>query len=152
MLLLPLFGLALWRRRPVPVTTPAPRTWRGSVAGFVGLLAMATVISGLPGPALTVVMAVGAVGWTAVTGRNATRLLVGVTGVSATIAMAVLSTGPWRSADGYIGHSLWVQLPALIAVVATGLAALVAPTFGPPILRRLSQRFTATRTGSSTNA
>ncbi|BBY58757.1 alpha-(1-_3)-arabinofuranosyltransferase [Mycolicibacterium sarraceniae] len=31
-------------------------------------------------------------------------------------AGALLSRYPWRSVDGYIGHSLWVQLLALIAV------------------------------------
>ncbi|SLH39474.1 Uncharacterised protein [Mycobacteroides abscessus subsp. abscessus] len=40
------------------------------------------------------------------------------------MSAAALSTGPWRSPDGYMGGSLWVQLPALIAVIAVGLAAL----------------------------
>ena len=31
------------------------------------------------------------------------------------LAGAVLSRYPWRSVDGYIGHSPWVQLMALIA-------------------------------------
>ncbi|KAA0017389.1 alpha-(1-_3)-arabinofuranosyltransferase [Antrihabitans cavernicola] len=155
-LLLSLFGLALFRRKKAdvlhyPESGPAPRTWRSSVAGFVGLLALTTVISGPTGPALTIVLA-GAAVLFAATGRSATRVLVGVAGVSAVIAMAVLSRGPWRSPDGYIGHSMWVQLPALIAVIAVGLSALVSPSFGPPILRRLSQRFTARRTGSSTSA
>ena len=42
------------------------------------------------------------------------------------LAGALLSRYPWRSVDGYIGPSPWVQLPALIAVAA--LAASVVPT------------------------
>ena len=39
------------------------------------------------------------------------------------LAGAALSRHPWRSVDGYAGHSAWVQLLALIS-----LAALAAST------------------------
>jgi arabinofuranan 3-O-arabinosyltransferase len=41
---------------------------------------------------------------------------VGVTASGLIIAGAVLSQNPWRSVDGYVGHSAWVQLLALASV------------------------------------
>lgn len=41
------------------------------------------------------------------------------------LAGAVLSSHPWRSVDGYLGHAWGVQLVALISVAA--LAASVVP-------------------------
>ena len=43
------------------------------------------------------------------------------------LAGALLSRNPWRSVDGYVGFSPWVQLPALIAVGAVAAAALHWP-------------------------
>jgi len=43
-------------------------------------------------------------------------------------AGAVLSQNPWRSVDGYAGHSVGVQLLALVSVAM--LAASVVPTSG----------------------
>ena len=40
-----------------------------------------------------------------------------------TVAGAVLSTHPWRSVDGYVGHSPWVQFLALLSVVAVAVSA-----------------------------
>ena len=40
------------------------------------------------------------------------------------VAGVLLSRYPWRSVDGYIGHSPWVQLPAMIAVGVLCAAAL----------------------------
>ena len=34
------------------------------------------------------------------------------------LAGTVLSSHPWRSVDGYAGHSAWVQLSALISLAA----------------------------------
>jgi arabinofuranan 3-O-arabinosyltransferase len=42
------------------------------------------------------------------------------------LAGAVLSQNPWRSVDGYVGHSAGVQLLALIAV-GTLAASLIDP-------------------------
>ena len=52
------------------------------------------------------------------------RLTLGVTSVGLILAGALLSRYPWRSVDGYIGHSSWVQLLALIAVGALVVSAL----------------------------
>ena len=41
------------------------------------------------------------------------------------VAGAVLSQNPWRSVDGYVGHSVGVQLLALVSVAM--LAASVVP-------------------------
>ncbi|WP_280507291.1 hypothetical protein, partial [Nocardia flavorosea] len=58
------------------------------------------------------------------------RALAAVAGIGTAVSAAALSTGPWRMPGGYMGDSLWVQVPALVAVIAVGLAAL------PPITRR----------------
>ncbi|RMI33951.1 alpha-(1-_3)-arabinofuranosyltransferase domain-containing protein [Nocardia stercoris] len=125
LLLLPLFALAIpWRRRSAPDVDPGPgpRTWQAPTWGTVAVSAAALVVSG---PVGLVLAAVGAVaGWWR-PDRTA-RVLPIVAGVFAAVAAAALSTGPWRSPDGYLGGSIWVQLPALIAVVATGLAACLA--------------------------
>ena len=51
------------------------------------------------------------------------------------LAGALLSRYPWRSVDGYIGHSPWVQLPALIA-----LGALAASLLGLSANHRTASR------------
>jgi arabinofuranan 3-O-arabinosyltransferase len=43
------------------------------------------------------------------------------------LAGALLSRYPWRSVDGYIGHSAWVQLLALIALAALAASLLPVP-------------------------
>jgi arabinofuranan 3-O-arabinosyltransferase len=43
------------------------------------------------------------------------------------LAGALLSRYPWRSVDGYIGHSAWVQLFALIALAALAASLLPVP-------------------------
>jgi len=40
------------------------------------------------------------------------------------VAAAALARYPWRSVDGYIGHSAGVQLAALVSVAAVAAAAL----------------------------
>jgi arabinofuranan 3-O-arabinosyltransferase len=52
---------------------------------------------------------------------------VGVTAGGLILAGAVLSQNPWRSVDGYVGHSTGVQLLALISV-GTLAASAVAQT------------------------
>ncbi|MFJ1459302.1 alpha-(1-_3)-arabinofuranosyltransferase [Nocardia sp. N2S4-5] len=123
LLLLPLLALAVpWRGRgatPEAADRP-PRPWQGRVPGMVALTAAVLVIAGPIGIALA---AAGLVA-----GRFASgimpRVLVGVAGAGTMLSMAALSTGPWRSPEGYLGGSVWVQLPALAAVVAVGIAAL----------------------------
>ena len=42
-------------------------------------------------------------------------------------AGAMLSAYPWRSVDGYVGHSPWVQFLALISVAALATSLWDAP-------------------------
>ena len=44
------------------------------------------------------------------------KITVGVTAGGLIAAGAVLSRGPWRSVDGYLGHSVGVQFLALLSV------------------------------------
>jgi arabinofuranan 3-O-arabinosyltransferase len=44
------------------------------------------------------------------------------------LAGALLCRYPWRSTDGYIGHSAWVQLPALVALGALAASLLPLPS------------------------
>ncbi|NMD96856.1 DUF3367 domain-containing protein [Rhodococcus sp. BL-253-APC-6A1W] len=146
-LLVPLFALALWplSRRRASDPGPAPRTWRSPVAGLAGVLAAAVVVAGGAGAVVAVLGTLGLVTATRRWGRRAaSRLLVGTAGGATVLAMALLSTGPWRSPDGYVGHSYLIQLAALVGLVAVGLAALP--------LRERSQRWKASRAGTSTSA
>jgi len=56
--------------------------------------------------------------------RRYDRLTLTLASVPLVLAGAVLSRYPWRSVDGYIGHSPWVQLLALISIGALAASAL----------------------------
>lgn len=99
-----------------------PTTWGNRVLGALGIAAVATVIAGPVGTALTVV----ALAATRFSARMKPKVLTAVAGLGTATAAAALSTGPWRAAGGYMGGSLWVQVPALLAVIAVGIAALPA--------------------------
>jgi arabinofuranan 3-O-arabinosyltransferase len=147
----------------LPVRRPGPpggaaRPWRpGPLTAGLGVLAAGAIISGTAG-----VIVVGAVLGLRYLLRRRQNLCDAVTvGVSAgalILAGAVLSRHPWRSVDGYAGHSAGVQLLALIAVgtlaasavSVTALSNGAAPT--PGRLRRYSQRRNATRQGDSISA
>ncbi|KUI00337.1 hypothetical protein AU190_08655 [Mycolicibacterium acapulense] len=117
--LLPVLALLAFlpmRRRPaqaepVPVWRPRP------VAVGAAALAVGAAISGVAGVAV-VGLAVG-VRWLL---RHREKLCEAVTVGTAAggliLAGAVLSQYPWRSVDGYIGHSWGVQLLALVSVAA----------------------------------
>ncbi|WP_421958312.1 DUF3367 domain-containing protein [Prescottella subtropica] len=151
LLLIPLALLAWVRPRRTPLDGPAPRTYRSAVAGFVGVLAVATLVAGIVGSVVTLLVAAGAAALTRWRGNTfAARVLVGTAGASLTVASVLLSTGPWRAPDGYVGYSLLIQLCALTGVVCAGVAAL--PLSRSPMWRRFSQRWTARRAGSSTSA
>jgi arabinofuranan 3-O-arabinosyltransferase len=102
-------------RRPRAPDEPA-RPWQpGVVATSVAVLAAGAVISGVAG-----VVVVGSALGVRYLLRKRERLCDAVTvGASAgglILAGAVLSQNPWRSVDGYVGHSAGVQLLALISV------------------------------------
>jgi arabinofuranan 3-O-arabinosyltransferase len=100
----------------------------------------------VPLPAAAAVLAAGAVvagiggllvfgTWLAVTyalrnrQRLRDRLTLGAAACGLILAGAVLSRYPWRSVDGYIGHSSWVQSLALVSLGA--LAASVVSASRP---------------------
>ncbi|WP_433757658.1 alpha-(1-_3)-arabinofuranosyltransferase domain-containing protein [Nocardia sp. CA-135398] len=100
----------------------SPTTWGNRILGALGIAAVATVIAGPIGTALTVL----ALAATRFSARVTPNVLTAVAGLGTAAAAAALSTGPWRAAGGYMGGSLWVQVPALLAVIAVGIAALPA--------------------------
>jgi len=110
-------------RRPVPPENPA-RPWSPVVTATIGLVAAGAVIAGVGGIAVF-----GAALIAAHLLRHRRdlldRLTLAVAPAGLILAGALLARYPWRSVDGYIGHSAWVQLPALVAVAA--LAASVLP-------------------------
>ncbi|MGW6694280.1 alpha-(1-_3)-arabinofuranosyltransferase domain-containing protein [Rhodococcus sp. NPDC054953] len=148
--LIPLFGLAFWPRRRPGDPGPAPRTWHGTAAATVGVLATATVLAGWVGAVVAIALAAAA----AAVGRSrgriaATRVLVAVAGIGAATGAALLSTGPWRFPDGYVGHAWLVQLAALLGVIAVGWSAV---PLSARARRALSHRARARRAGSSISA
>ncbi|MGW0180761.1 alpha-(1-_3)-arabinofuranosyltransferase [Nocardia sp. NPDC003345] len=128
LLLIPLFLLAVPRgaRVAIPAAVRALRPPR--TVGALGVLAAATLIAGPAGAALTVA-GVAALRFVP---RIPARALTAVAGFGTAFSAAALSTGPWRMPGGYMGDSLWVQVPALIAVIAVGLAALPPVRPKPP--------------------
>ena len=145
-------------RRVDDAATPV-RPWRGLVAGSLGLAGAAWVIGGLAGLGLVAALAAALVGVRSrfgpvVGGRSA----VVVAGVGFTLAGAMLSTGPWRAADGYVGHSAVIQGAAVLAVAAPAVSVLLATAAessslaGRTARLRRSRSRTNTRTGSSIKA
>jgi arabinofuranan 3-O-arabinosyltransferase len=129
--LLPL--LALLAFLPVrgrrPPDEPA-RPWQPApAAAAFAVLAAGAVISGVAG-----VIAVGAALVVKYLLRRREKLCDAVTVGTAAggliVAGAVLSQNPWRSVDGYVGHSAGVQLLALVSVAA--LATSVVTIAGNP--------------------
>jgi len=114
-------------RRPPPSDEP-PRPWQpGRVTTSVAVVAAAAVISGIAG----VIVGGAALGLRHLL-RRREKLCEAVTVALAAggliSAGAVLSQNPWRSVDGYAGHSVGVQLLALVSVAM--LAASAVPTSG----------------------
>ena len=119
--LLPLLALMAWwpQRRP-PRDGPAARPWAPGPWAAVAVLTAGAVIAGVVG--VLVFGAALGLQWAL---RNHPRrrdvITVGCSVGGLILAGAALSRHPWRSVDGYAGHSAGVQLLALIS-----LAALVA--------------------------
>jgi arabinofuranan 3-O-arabinosyltransferase len=115
--LLPLLTLLAFVpiRRPLPPDESA-RPWQpGGVAASVAVLAAGAVISGVAG-----VIVFGAALAVRFVLRHRETLCDAITVATVSggliVAGAVLSQNPWRSVDGYVGHSWGVQLLALISV------------------------------------
>ena len=129
--LLPLLLLMalLPARRPVTPHHPA-RTLSPGIFGAIGLLAAGAMIAGWGGVAVFGVAFGGA--WLL---RRRELLLDGlrltVVPVALILSGGLLSRYPWRSVDGYIGGSAWVQFPALVAVAALAVSVLPQRTRRP---------------------
>jgi arabinofuranan 3-O-arabinosyltransferase len=121
--LLPLLALmAWWAPRRRPRDDPPARPWAPGPWAMPAVLTAGAVIAGVVG-ALVFGAALG-LQW-ALRDRPRRRDVVTVwlSAGGLILAGAALSRHPWRSVDGYAGHSAGVQLLALIS-----LAALVAST------------------------
>jgi arabinofuranan 3-O-arabinosyltransferase len=121
--LLPLLALlAWWPQRRRPPDDPAARPWAPGLWAAIPVLAAGGVIAGAAG--IAVFGAALGLRWVLRTRpdrRDTVALWLSAGGLI--LAGAALSRHPWRSVDGYAGHSVWVQLLALIS-----LAALTAST------------------------
>ncbi|MGO9102846.1 MAG: alpha-(1-_3)-arabinofuranosyltransferase family protein [Mycobacterium sp.] len=120
--LLPLLALMAWwpqRRRP---GDREARPWSPGPWSAAAMLAAGAVIAGAVGVA--VFGAVLGLRWVL---RDRPRrrdvLTVGLSAGGLIVAGAALSRHPWRSVDGYAGHSAGVQLLALISVAALAASA-----------------------------
>ena len=115
--LLPLLALLAFLpvRRPRPAEEPA-RPWQpGQVTASVAVVVAAAVISGIAG----VIVGGAAIGVRYLLRRRESlceAVTVSVAAGGLIVAGAVLSQNPWRSVDGYAGHSVGVQLLALVSV------------------------------------
>ena len=122
--LLPLLLLLALVPARQPVTPESPtRTWSPGAAATIGLLAAAAVIAGAGGVA---VFGTALIAAHLLRRRQPTldRLTLATAPIGLILAGALLSRYPWRSVDGYIGHSAWVQLLALIGLAAVAASAL----------------------------
>ena len=129
--LLPVLAvLALWPARRIRTDEPA-RPWRpGTWVTGAAALAVGAIISGIAG----VVVVGGALGaGYLLRDRHRMRdvLTVGTAAGGLILAASVLSQNPWRSVDGYAGHSAGVQLLALLSIAALAASVVVLPVRSP---------------------
>ncbi|MDM4141489.1 MULTISPECIES: alpha-(1-_3)-arabinofuranosyltransferase [Mycobacterium] len=129
--LLPLLALlALWRtrRRTVDDTAEPARPWRPGPWAAVPVLAAGALIAGVGG---AVVMG-AALGLRYVLHQRRWERLSVVCGAGGLIlAGAAVSRQPWRSADGYAGHSASVQALALISLAVLAASVVALPPRAP---------------------
>jgi arabinofuranan 3-O-arabinosyltransferase len=122
LVLLPLLALLAWwpqRRRP---DDSAASPWTPGLWAAVPVLAAGAVIAGVAGVAVFVA-ALGLRWALRRSPRSCERATLWLSAGGLILSGATLSRHPWRSVDGYAGHSAGVQLLALIS-----LAALAAST------------------------
>jgi arabinofuranan 3-O-arabinosyltransferase len=132
--LLPLLALLAWwpprnRRRDrdeeASARPYAPRRWVAAVAG----LGVGAVIAGPAGVAVFGA-ALGLLYCLRYRQRAYAAVTLGLSAGGLIAAGAVLTRHPWRSVDGYAGHSARVQLLALISVAVLAAAGVVRPPRG----------------------
>ena len=129
--LLPLLAvLALWRTRRGRADDAPAQPWAPGRWAAVAVLAAGAVIAGAVG-----VVVVGAALGLRYALRHRQRWRDGMTvGLSAgglILAGAALSRHPWRSVDGYAGHSANVQLLALISLAVLAASVVTMPDREP---------------------
>lgn len=128
--LLPLLALLAWwpGRRRAPAGGVRP--WTPRAVGALAVLGAGVLLGGVAG-----VTVFGAALGVRLLLRHRKSLSDRMTLVAAPtgliLAGALLSRQPWRSVDGYLGHSGWVQLPALVAVGVVAASAVVLPRLSP---------------------
>ena len=130
--LLPLLVLlALVPPRRPEAAEPAAAPWSPGALAGVGLMAAGAAIAGVGG---AVVFSAALLGTRLLRRRQGVldRLTLAVAPAGLILAGALIARYPWRSVDGYIGYSAWVQLPALIAVAALAVSALENDTAAKP--------------------
>ncbi len=128
-------------RRPRAPDVPAQPWQPGRVTASVAVVAAGAMISGVAG-IVVVAVALGVRHLLQSREKLCDAVTVGATAGGLILAGAVLSQNPWRSVDGYVGHSPGVQLLALISI-GTLAASAVAQTEvmheETPILRTQAQ-------------
>lgn len=127
---LPLLAfLALWRARTASEPEPASSPWDPGSAAAVAALSAGWVISGITG---VVVFGVAIATGYLLRSHAELRDRVTVTAAAGGLVAAggMLARNPWRSVDGYVGHSAVVQLLALVSVAAVVAAVTPWPAGG----------------------
>lgn len=146
--LLPLLALLAWwpgRRRSR--TADGARPWAPRAVAALGVLGVGVLLGGAAGLAVF-----GAALAVRLLLRRRERvsdwITLAVVSTGLILAGALLSRQPWRSVDGYLGHSGWVQLPALLAV---GVLAASAVTLSKFSRRPAPETGTDSQTGPAEN-
>ncbi|OBH76921.1 hypothetical protein A5681_08895 [Mycobacterium scrofulaceum] len=123
--LLPLLAmLALWRTRNRRTDAAAAQPWNPGAWAAVAAAAAAALVAGAAG----VVVVGAALGLRyALRRRRLDGAAMALSAGGLILAGAVLSRHPWRSVDGYAGHSANVQLLALISLAALAASAVALP-------------------------
>jgi arabinofuranan 3-O-arabinosyltransferase len=125
--LLPLLALMAWwpvRRKRGRHDDPPARPWAPGPWAAVAVLAAGAVIAGVVG--VVVFSAALCLQWALRDQlRRRDTVTVGLSAGGLILAGAALSRHPWRSVEGYAGHSAGVQLLALISLAALAAAVVV---------------------------
>ncbi len=129
--LLPVLALlAFWRTRARRADEPPAHPWAPGTFAAVGVLAAGAVIAG-PAGAVVAGAALGLRYGLRRRERLRERAPVWLSAGGLILAGAALSRHPWRSVDGYAGHSANVQLLALISLAAVAASVVILPGRSP---------------------